>query len=188
MDPSVIASNGALVIRRMQNVDEDYQLMVEWRNRPHVRYWWDPDLPPLTMASARDEYEADTRSDAPSTACIVELDGSPFGFMQFYRWASYAEEADEVGIPFDAQAWGIDIFIGEPDGVGKGTGTRMMRLLCDYLENEQGATSIALTTELTNEVAIRCYEKAGFEKIRQVVDLDTRDGQRTQDWLMIRQL
>jgi aminoglycoside 6'-N-acetyltransferase len=186
MSGSVLATDRDLVIRRMLDSDDDYALMVAWRNSPHVRNWWDPDLPELTMESARDEYQPDTRDGSDSTACMVELDGRPVAFMQFYSWASYADEAREVGIPFDDGVWGIDVFIGEPDETGRGLGTRMMNLLCDYLERERGAISIALTTELTNARAIRCYEKAGFEKVRQVIDLDTRNGERTRDWLMIR--
>jgi aminoglycoside 6'-N-acetyltransferase len=187
MTPIVVTAEGDLVIRRMADLDDDYALMVRWRNEPHVGHWWDPDLPPLTMQRARDEYAPDTRENSDTTACIVELGGAPVGFMQFYRWASYADEAKEVGIPFDDRSWGIDVFIGESEQTGRGLGTRMMTLLCEYLEAERGASSIALTTELDNEVAIRCYEKSGFRKAGQVFDLDTRDGERTRDWLMIRE-
>ena len=181
-----LTGSDGLVIRRMRDADDDYELMIRWRNSPHVRYWWDPDLSPLTLESAKEEYRPDTQDGADSTACIVELDGKPIGFMQFYRWASYGDEAKEVGIPFDEDAWGIDIFIGEEELAQRGLGTKMMELLCAYLEDERGATSIALTTEFTNAVAIRCYEKAGFVKVAEVMDLDTRNGERTRDWLMIR--
>jgi aminoglycoside 6'-N-acetyltransferase len=186
MESDVVATKDGLTVRRMRDVADDYELMVRWRNRPHVRHWWDPDLPPLTLASARDEYRPDTRPDSDSTACIVELHGRPIGFMQFYRWASYADEANEVGIPFDDRTWGVDVFIGEPAEVGRGLGTRMVDLLCEHLEAERAASSIALTTELTNAAAIRCYEKAGFKKVAEVLDTDTRDGERTRDWLMVR--
>ena len=186
MTDHALAVDGDLVIRRMRDANDDYELIVTWRNRPHVRHWWDPDLPDLTLDSAKTEYEDDIRDDSATTLCIAELDGRPIGFMQFYRWASYADEAREVGIPFDDDVWGVDVFIGEQDETGRGLGTRMMNVLCRYLEVERSATSVALTTELTNAAAIRCYEKAGFEKIREVTDLDTRDGRRTRDWLMIR--
>jgi aminoglycoside 6'-N-acetyltransferase len=182
----LIASQCDLAIRRLTDATEDYELMVRWRNSPHVRHWWDPDLPPLTLESARDEYLEDTQPNAVTVACIVELKGRSVGFMQFYRWADYADEANEVGIPFDDDTWGIDVFIGELDHVGRGLGTRVMNLLCEHLEARLGASSIVLTTELDNAAAIRCYEKVGFVKAGQVIDLDTRDGLRTRDWLMIR--
>jgi RimJ/RimL family protein N-acetyltransferase len=188
MGSQKVAAEGDLVIRRMADATDDYELMVRWRNLPHVRYWWDPDLPPLTVESARNEYQPDTQPTSESTACIAELNGKPVGFIQFYRWLSYAEEADEVGIPYDDRTWGIDIFIGEAGELQRGLGTRMMDLLCEHLETHLGATSIVLTTELENHTAIRCYEKAGFVRSGQVVDTDTRDGVRTRDWLMIRRV
>ncbi|MDQ3767666.1 MAG: acetyltransferase, partial [Actinomycetota bacterium] len=114
----VVTRSGDLVVRRMLDSKPDYKLMVGWRNQPHVRYWWDPDKAPLTLEEAIREYRPDTYSNAPTAACIVELGGRPIGFMQFYRLSSYAEEAAEVGVPFDERTWGIDIFIGESDEVG----------------------------------------------------------------------
>lgn len=182
----MIVERGDLAIRRMRDIDEEYDRMVRWRNSPHVRMWWDPDDPPLTREAAIEEYRSDIMPGSPSTACIVELGGQPIGFLQFYRWSSYASDAQEIGIDIDERSWGIDVFIGEPDQVGKGIGTRMVRLACDYLEAQDPASSIALLTEVDNAVAIRCYEKAGFTKITQVLDTDTRNGERVQSWLMVR--
>lgn len=186
MTSDVITADGDLVIRRMRDDDDDYDLIVRWRNLPHVRHWWDPDLPPLTLELAKEEHRADTAPDAVSTACIIELNGSPIGFIQYYRWSSYGDDAREVGIPFDQSTFGLDIFIGDEDLVGQGIGTRVVRLLSDHLLHEMKASSVALTTDLKNAVAIRCYEKAGFRKIKEVLDTDTRHGQRTRSWLMVK--
>ncbi len=51
----VIATDGDVVIRRMRDNPDDYALIVGWRNRPHVREWWDPDDPPLTVDDAIEE-------------------------------------------------------------------------------------------------------------------------------------
>jgi aminoglycoside 6'-N-acetyltransferase len=186
VESRVLIEKEDLVIRRMLDVDEDYDRMVRWRNRPHVRRWWDVDEHPLTVMTAVDEYRPDTRPGAASTACIVEREGRPVGFMQFYRWSSYAAEAKEVGIPFDDRTWGIDVFVGEPDEIGRGLGTRMMELLCGYLESAMGASAVVLTTAVDNTAAIKCYRKAGFRQVAEVLDTDTRDGERIKSWLMIR--
>ena len=183
----MIVGHGDLVIRRMKDEDSEYELMVEWRNRPHVRRRWDPDHPPMTVASARDEYQPDTVPGAPGTACIVELDQRPLGFIQFYRWKSFADEAKEVGIPFDDHTYGLDIFIGEPDLVDQGTGTRIVTMLSDHLINEFHASSVALTVDKDNERAIRCYEKSGFVKTKEVLDTDTYQGERVRSWLMVKE-
>lgn len=182
----IIVADFDLVIRRMRDEDGEYLRMAHWRNLPHVRRWWDHDLPPATLESMRDEYRPDTAPDAISVACFIELGAKPIGFIQFYRWASYAHDAREVGIPFDDRTYGVDVFIGDYDHIGKGIGTRVVRLLSDYLITELGATAVALTTDVENRAAQRCYEKAGFTKIRQVLDSDTYKGERTPSSLMIK--
>ena len=186
VDAEVVVEDGGLVVRRMRDDDSDYGLMVEWRNRPHVWRWWDPDLPARTLESIKEEYRPDIVPGSPSTVCIIEFEGRPVGFIQFYKWASYGGEATEVGIPFDDRSYGLDIFIGEPDRVGLGIGTRVVRLVSDYFLAEIGASSVALTTDLDNHVAQRCYEKAGFEKVREVLDTDTYKGVRVRCWLMVK--
>ncbi len=187
IDAHVICRQDDLVIRRMFDEDAQYELMVRWRNAPHVREWWDPDLPPLTLDAAKEEYRADTVPGSPSTACIVELGGEPAGFIQFYRWGAFPEDMRELGLSLDPGTWGIDQFIGEQGLLGRGLGTRMVRLLCDHLQ-DTGPDPVALLAEVGNDRAIRCYEKSGFERSAQVLDTDTRGGERVQSWLMIRHL
>lgn len=184
MEPEVIVSEDDLVIRRMRDEDADYDLWAGWRNQPHVLRYWDPDLPPSTRESVREEYGPDLLPDSVSTPCIVELGGAPIGFIQFHRWSDYAEGANEVGIPFDDRTYSLDVFIGDPAQVGRGVGTRLVTVLSDYLLRELGASEVSLTTDLDNLAAQRCYEKAGFRKIKEVLDTDTYQGQRVMCWLM----
>src|ERR1700719_2830433 len=109
----VIAADGDLVIRRMRDDIEDYGLIVSWRNQPHVREWWDPDDPPLTLEAAIEELRPSTQAEGATTACIIEHGGVPIGYLQFYPWAEEQEYLAEVGIRLPAGAWGLDIFIGE---------------------------------------------------------------------------
>jgi aminoglycoside 6'-N-acetyltransferase len=184
----VVVARGDLVISRLRPVDDDLMLLVRWRSAPHVRPWWDPDLPPLDLEGARAEYLPDTEAGSTTTLCIVEHRAAPVGFVQFYRWADEAEGAEEVGIPFDDTTWGLDVMIGEEDLVDRGLGSSVVRLLCDHLFVACGATAVALTTSVENLRAIRAYEKAGFERHAQVLDTDTKDGRRVLSWLMVREL
>jgi aminoglycoside 6'-N-acetyltransferase len=183
---SDLVSRGDLSIRRLRPVDEDLMLLVRWRSAPHVRPWWDPDEQELDLEGARLEYLPEAVPDSLTTLCIIELRGEPIGFIQFYRWASYPDDAAEVGIPFDESTWGIDVMIGEEGLVDRGLGSGAVDLLCTYLEEERGATAVVLTTSVENHRAIRAYEKVGFERRGQVFDTDTKDGERVLSWLMVR--
>jgi aminoglycoside 6'-N-acetyltransferase len=182
----VIAREGNLAIRRLIDDPGDYGLIVRWRNEPHVREWWDPDDPPMTLAAAIEEYRADTREGSSTTACIIEQDGSPIGFLQCYRWSDEPSDAEVLGISLDDDAWGLDLFIGEPAMVGRGVGPRVIDLLCRFLSAERGASSVALVAAQDNARALSAYEKAGFRRVQAVLDTDVKDGQRVWSWLLVR--
>ena len=179
-----VAGDGDLTIRRLRNDPEDLGLLVRWRAMPHVRAWWDPDEPPPGPGEVAATYGERTHPSSPTTPCIIELDGRPVGYVQCYRWASFAEEARAMDVEFDDRTFGLDVLIGEPDALG--VGSRAVDLLCRHLERELDASWIALTTEVGNARAQRAYEKAGFVKVREVLDLDTRDGERARCFLMER--
>jgi aminoglycoside 6'-N-acetyltransferase len=181
----VIVADGDVVIRRMRDHPDDYQLIVGWRNRPHVREWWDPDDPPLTLDGAIEELRPLTRGDEANTAAIIEFDGAAIGYLQFYPWDGETEYLAEVGITIPDGGWGLDIFIGEDSRIDQGIGSRTVRLISDHLF-EQGATAVALATEAGNLRAQAAYVRAGMRVIERFLDTDTRDGQRVESVLMIR--
>jgi aminoglycoside 6'-N-acetyltransferase len=183
---TALASKGDLTVRAMRDDDADHRLIVGWRAQPNVHEWWDPDDPAPDLETVRAHYGARARGEDPTTACILELGGAPIGYLQFYRWLAWPEEATALEVDADEDTFGIDLFIGEPDLVGRGLGTRVVSLICAHLERDHGASAVALTTETTNLRAQRAYEKAGFRKVRQVLDTDTRAGQRISCWLMVR--
>jgi len=180
-----LARDGDLLLRRMQQ--DDLSLLVTWRNEPHVRAWWemDGDPVPYTLDDAREEYGPDLEAGGPSTPAIILMRDRPVGYVQWYRWADYAEEVAEVGLPGDADAFGLDILIGEPDAVGTGVGSTVVDLVCRRLFAE-GASCVALLTAVGNQPAQRAYEKAGLTKVRRALDTDIKDGQRVESWLMVR--
>jgi len=60
------------------------------------------------------------------------------------------------------------MFIGEPTLFGKGYGTQMLiKFVIDLFETTD-AEIIILDPEITNERAIRCYEKCGFVKVKKI--------------------
>ena len=182
----VIAADGDVVIRRMRDHPDDYERVVDWRNRLHVREWWDPDDPPLTLDGAIEELRPSTRPGDSDTACIIECTGAPIGYLQFYPWDDEQAYLAEVGITVPAGAWGLDIFIGERSLIDMGIGSRTVRLISDHLFAEHGATAVALATEAGNHRAQAAYIRAGMRIVEQFLDTDTRDGERVASVLMIR--
>ena len=180
--------DGDLSIRRMRDEPSEFELLLAWRAEPHVSEWWDTDDPPLTYERAVAEYLEDLEPRGNTIPCIIEVSGRPAGYVQFYAWAAFAGEAKQMGMPADEGAWGLDILIGDPSLIGKGVGSRAVDLVCRYLLDTRQAHSVALCTAIRNTRAQRAYEKAGFVKVRRVLDTDTRDGARIPSWLLVRDL
>jgi RimJ/RimL family protein N-acetyltransferase len=181
----VFAADADLTIRRLRDDPADFEAMARWRAEPHVHEWWDPDEPPPSAEEIANRYRERTDPDHETTGCIIELDGRPVGYLQFYRWLDFEDEMAEMDVGAGPDSYGIDIQIGVPDLIDKGIGSRAVRAICTYLASERGATDVRLTTEVTNLRAQRAYQKAGFVKLREILELDTRDGERVWAWLMV---
>jgi aminoglycoside 6'-N-acetyltransferase len=181
-----IVRDGDLAIRRMLDDAADYDLIVRWRNMPHVAEWWDTDdePAPITYEHAVAHYGPRTDPQGPATACIVELAKRPVGYLQFYRWDDFADVTAGVDMRVDPGTFGLDILIGEPDLIGSGVGSRAVAAVCAHLF-ERGAPAVALLTAEGNLRAQRAYEKAGMRKVGRILDTDVRDGERVPSWLMV---
>jgi aminoglycoside 6'-N-acetyltransferase len=180
----VLAQGNGITIRRMRDNVADYGLLVRWRRAPHVAEWWDTAQTELGLDGVIAKYRSRTRSEDPTTACIIEVAGFPIGYLQFYPWAAYESETREIGFELPLGYWGVDIFIGERDHLDRGFGSQAVSLVYRYLVDQRGAVGVALVVARDNLRAQRAYEKAGLARISEVLDTDTRAGQRIPSYLM----
>jgi aminoglycoside 6'-N-acetyltransferase len=133
--------------------EKDLPLLAAWLARPHVARWWDdPDELQHIVG------HIDSISVEPF---IIELNGRPIGYIQSY------DPHLEDDHPYQNQptgTLGIDQFIGEPELVGLGHGSR---LIAEFVEQlfEEGVPRVIIDPDPDNSVAIRCYEKAGFKRL-----------------------
>ena len=186
MAPGVIAADGELRVRAMLDEPQDYELVVRWRNEPHVREWWDPDDPPMTVERAVSECRPAIIGAEPDQLCIIELDGTAVGFVQFSAWFNWQKDLDEMGLTVPPGSWSLDIYIGELERMNRGLGSRVVRLVCDHLFRIQHASAVAFGVEVDNARAKRAYLKAGMRSTVRFRDLDTRGGERVWCDLMVR--
>jgi len=138
----------------------DLPLVQRWLLEPHVAEWWhDPETFEFVSGDL----------DHPDMAqFIVTLDGRPFAYLQCYRMSDW----DSGFGPQPAGTRGIDQFIGEADMMGRGHGSAFVSAFIEELLRN-GTPRVVLDPKPTNSRAIRAYEKAGFQRDREV---DTPDG------------
>lgn len=187
MGAETIVADERVRLRRMHNDDGEFAVMARWLNEPHVREWWDPDQADATVETVRTTYGPYTDPASDGVTAFIEDQGRPVGFVQFYPWSLESDYCTKVGITVEPTAWAFDVFIGEADALGTGVGTRALDLVCRHLTGERGASAVVIVTETTNRRAHHVYEKLGFVKVHEFLDIDTRGGQRVRSYLMRRE-
>jgi len=145
----------------------DIPMFRDWISRPHVAEWWVE--PPIAEIEAWCDPSADDRADAHHVAL---LDGAaPIGFIQTYR----AVEGHDDGwwlAEHDPGVRGIDQFLANAEQLGRGLGTAMVRAFVAKLFGDASVTRIQCDPAPHNHRAIRCYEKAGFRAVGEVMTPD----------------
>ena len=139
---------------------EDVPLLVRWFSHPHVHKWW----PILEQGEVIDHFLKRIRSK-DTFGFIVYFDDEPIGYIQYYYINPEGEKSGKYLPTLPPHTIGTDQFIGDPDYIGKGVGTKMIKAFIEYLRKiEPNTTTLIVDPEPANAVAIRCYEKVGFER------------------------
>lgn len=155
--------NGVFSFARL--TDDDLPLLHRWLNEPHVASRWDG---PSSIDDVARKYKANAASEWV-VPMIVSVAGKPIGFIQSYRASRVGDgwwpDADDSVI-------GIDQFIGEADYVGRGYGSAFVRQYVDQLFADQSVSKIITDPAPDNAAAIRAYEKAGFQRVGEIMTPD----------------
>ena len=147
---------------------EDLPLLHAWLNRPHIAEWWGGEHPTLDEVQAK--YLPRVLAGDNVTPYIGMLGSKPFAYAQSYVALGSGDGwwQDET----DPGVRGIDQSIGEAELLGQGLGTILVRALGDMLLADPGVTRLQTDPDPRNLRAIRCYEKAGFRRVREIVTPD----------------
>lgn len=137
----------------------DLALLRRWREEPDVLPWWGAWQYPEA------EFEAHL-ADPAMALWIVELEGRPFAFTQDYACHAWDPHPFRYLPPGSR---GVDTYIGEPDMLGRGHGSALLRAQCDRLF-AAGAPAIGTDPHPDNLRARRAYRKAGFVEVSGPVD------------------
>jgi aminoglycoside 6'-N-acetyltransferase len=139
----------------------DLPLIERWLVAPEVMRWWgEPDEQYELVSSDLDHPDMDQ--------FIVRHDGRPFAYIQCYRLSTWNQGFGDQ----PPGTRGIDQFIGEPEMIGRGHGSKFIRQFVEEML-QKGTPRVVTDPDPTNGRAIRAYEKAGFVRAGLV---ETPDG------------
>jgi aminoglycoside 6'-N-acetyltransferase len=176
-----VASDGGLVVRPLRDVDADYGLLAAWLSDPAVLEWYEGRDQVFDEARVRAEFAPRVLEQEQVRPCIIELDGRPAGYLQYYPVADPADyELDAAD-----DAWAFDLFIGRPGLWGTGLGSRVLRLMSAFVFATCGARRIVIDPRVDNPRAIRAYEKSGFRRAKVLVGHEAHEGEMRDCWLMV---
>jgi len=143
-----------------------FPLFESWLQQEHVKRFW-------TESKTGDELREKLLATASKTHVhrfVIEKDGDPIGYIQYYDAIAVGEDwwRDEK-----AGTFGMDLFIGDKNQVGIGIGPKVIREFVAHLLNQEpNARSIIIDPAPQNQYAIRAYEKAGFVREKEVTTPD----------------
>ncbi|ELT7790986.1 TPA: AAC(6')-Ib family aminoglycoside 6'-N-acetyltransferase [Klebsiella pneumoniae] len=153
-------SNDSVTLRLM--TEHDLAMLYEWLNRSHIVEWWGGEEARPTLADVQEQYLPSVLAQESVTPYIAMLNGEPIGYAQSYvalgSGDGWWEEETDPGVR------GIDQSLANASQLGKGLGTKLVRALVELLFNDPEVTKIQTDPSPSNLRAIRCYEKAGFER------------------------
>lgn len=158
-----------LYIRKM--TVNDYEIMAKWLSTIDVLEFYGDINSPFSLEQVKKKYEPRVLGESRVSPFIVELDSSPIGFMQHYKLQAKVQK--EYGYLEHQVIYGIDQFIGVPKLFNKGYGTIMVSKFIDLIIKTTDAEIIILDPEISNERAIRCYEKCGFSQVKKINNNDS---------------
>ena len=144
----------------------DLPLFHEWLQREHVRRWW---TDRETYEEVVEHYLPSIEGRDPTDLYLILVDERPTGFIQTYKVADYPEYRDLVQV--EGGVAGVDLFIAEPELVGRGLGTDVLRhFVDDVVFADETLHACVADPDVDNIASLRAFEKAGFSRVREFVD------------------
>jgi AacA4 family aminoglycoside N(6')-acetyltransferase len=150
--------------------EQDLPMLFDWLNRPHIVEWWGGESERPTLAQVYATYMPNVLAKENVTPYIAMLGSDPIGYAQSYiakgSGDGWWEDETDPGVR------GIDQSIALAELLGKGLGTKLVQALVEILFQDPSVTKIQTDPAPTNLRAIRCYQKAGFHRVRDIITPD----------------
>ncbi len=144
---------------------QDIDFLIDCLKRPHVSEFWSE---PKSDEQVRKKYLEAIESKVvfPFLICIDE---NPVGYIQAYQAARVGGGwwPDE-----NEGTYGMDLYIGERDYLGKGYGSEIIHKFLEYFQSRREVRKWIIDVNPKNPRAIRCYEKVGFRFVKEVMTPD----------------
>jgi hypothetical protein len=123
-----------------------------------VDAWWHERL---DLAGVAEKFGPRVDGAEPTHVFLIEQDGRPIGWIQWYLWADYPAHALQLAA--EPGTAGMDLAIGELPMTGLGLGAVAIRGFLDQIVFRDASVSAVIADpEEANLRSLRAFQKAGF--------------------------
>lgn len=142
------------MIRLKKMIAEDFPIFKKWLAVPHVAKWYHE---PQDWIAEAEKQDGEFRW---IHHFIVEFDGEPVGFCQYYA----CKDSEELREGYTALggSYSIDYMIGEPEYLRRGIGKQIVAELTDKIKMHSDAKRIVVQPEPENKASCGLLLSCGF--------------------------
>ncbi len=151
-------------LRLLKDNENDYKLLYKWYHNPMVYKYFEQRIP--TYEEIVCKYLKRTRPDSITPVYIIQCDSVPVGIIQYTKLTNETKKIYDINL----DGYEIDIFIGEEGYYHKGIGSLAIIELINRLKDNN---LFVMVPEADNINAIKCYEKVGFKKYKDIKEPNT---------------
>ncbi|MBI5273772.1 MAG: GNAT family N-acetyltransferase [Chlamydiales bacterium] len=154
---------------------DHFPLLAKWLKETHVHEWWSErktysihDIE-NKYSSYTEGYKMEDGTKKPIHAFIITYADHPIGYIQYYNAFDFPRDFNIHAIWDDPQQSlaGIDFFIGDTAYLGKGIGTKVLKLFLKEYVFEHFFAALS-DPKKANVKAIKAYEQAGFKQCKEI--------------------
>ncbi|MBI2791842.1 MAG: GNAT family N-acetyltransferase [Gammaproteobacteria bacterium] len=145
---------------------EYYHLMQKWINTPHVATWWGEGKT-WSFEDIESKYDSYVHGfkeingkKRPIKGYVIFCDNIPIGYIQYYDAYHFPRDGYQL-LNLPPSLASIDLFIGEPEYLGKGLGVALLKQFITQFV-WQHFDNCFVDADANNAQAIHTYIKAGF--------------------------
>lgn len=186
MGNGVLIQQDDVVIRLMQDDRQDYARMAKWLTDATVLEFYEGRDNPFPLVRILEAYRPKVLAEEDVTPCLILYQTEAIGYLQYYRLTEAdKQEYGDYAIGESITIYAIDLFIGESHDWNQGIGTKALSAALIHLFKHLQADKVLIDPHASNARAIRCYEKCGFSKVKQLPAHALHEGTYQDCWLMV---
>lgn len=170
----------------MEDCLEDYTLMSKWLSDPEVLTYYEGRNNSFDLEKTIKKFRRKIVEPIGQTPCIIEYEGKPIGYLQYYKTDTEEYETDgKVDIDKYSNPYAMDLFIGETSYWNKGLGSEIIKLLLQYIFQNEHGHAVFIDPQTWNVRAIKCYEKSGFKPLTVIEKRELHEGEYKDNLIMV---